>query len=261
MDHSAFSSLNNTRLERLLSGLTVSGIKTSQTNFPEKFGQMIHFSSAIDLSSALDGDSGPGFSPSAMSGLEIRNVFFSLQTELVRYIAMGFVPSSRRLDDQLPTPASLHAHYEVNGVFSAKQKGKSKKQATVYEPYRKFYMSRQIGIDIRVQNLRAEIRELISGFSPALAQLARIDKALFESLSDASSGIFAAIPKLLEKRFINLFNTHRPELPQNPVVKDLASWMKPDGWIFVFCIEMQELLFAELEVRLQPVIGMVESLP
>lgn len=261
MDHSAFSSLNNTRLVRLLSGMNVSGIKTSQTNFAEKFGQMLHFSSAITLSSALEDDSGAGFNPSETSGAEIRNVFFSVQTELVRFIAAGFVASSRRLDDSLPTPASLHAHYEMTGVFSAKQKGKSKKQATAYEPYKKFYMSRQSSIDIKVQHLRAEIRESIARLSPALSHLARIDKALFDSLSDASSEIFAVILKLLEKRFINLLHTHRSELPENPGVKDLEPWMKPGGWIFVFCSEMQELLLAELEFRLQPVVGMIESLP
>ncbi len=102
---------------------------------------------------------------------------------------------------------------------------------------------------------------MISGLSPSLAQLARIDKALFESLSDASSEIFAVIPKFLEKRFINLLHTHRSELPENPGVKDLEPWMEPGGWVFIFCIEMQELLLAELEFRLQPVVGMIESLP
>ncbi len=241
--------------------MNVAGIKTSQANFAEKFGQMLHFSSAITLSRALEDDYGAGFKPSETSASEIRNVFFSVQTELVRFIAAGFVPSSRRLDDPLPTPASLHAYYEMTGIFSEKQKGKSKKLATAYEPYRKFYMSRQSGIDIKVQHLRSDIRESISGLSPALAQLARIDQALFESLSEASSEIFVVVPKILGKRFSHLLNTHRPELPENPEVTDLEPWMKPGGWISGFCIEMQELLLAELELRLQPIVGMIESLP
>jgi hypothetical protein len=261
MEQSAFSSLNNSRLVRLLSDLNVSGIKTSYANFAEKFGQMFHFSSAVTLSRALENDSGIGFKPAEIQGSEVRDVFFSGQAELVRFIAAGFVPSSRHSDDPLPAPASLHAYYEMTGVFSAKQKGKAKKQETAYEPYRKFYTNRQSGIDIKVQHLRSEIRELISGFSPALAQLARIDKALFTSLSDASSETFAVIPKFLEKHFIHLFHAHRPGLPENPGVKDLEQWMKPGGWIFVFCSAMQELLLAELEVRLQPVVGMIESLP
>jgi hypothetical protein len=149
----------------------------------------------------------------------------------------------------------------LTGIFSAKHKGKSKKQTTAYEPYRKFYMSRQKGLDIKVQHLRAEIRDSISGLSPVLAQLSRMDKALSESLSESSRETFAVVPKLLEKRFSQLFDIHRPELPKNPEVTDLEPWMKPGGWISAFCMEMRELLLAELEIRLQPVVGMIDSLP
>ena len=42
---------------------------------------------------------------------------------------------------------------------------------------------------------------------------------------------------------------------------DLEPWLASGGWIVEFCSEMRELLLAELEVRLRPVIGLVESLP
>jgi hypothetical protein len=261
MDHSAFASFNSTRLVRLLSDLNVSGIKTSQTHFAEKLGQMLSFSSAITLSRALEDHSGAGFNPSEMSGLKIRNSFLSAQTDLVRFIAEGFVLSTRRKDDQLPNAESMHAHCEVTGGFSAKQKGKSKKHATAYEPYRKFYINRQNNLNIKVQHLRSDIRNAISGFSPALAQLARIDKALDESISDASREIFAVVPKLLEKRFSHLLDIHRPGFPEKPEVTDLEQWMQTGGWISAFCMEMRELLFAELEVRLEPVVGMIDALP
>ncbi|MDO9264694.1 MAG: DUF3348 family protein [Desulfosalsimonadaceae bacterium] len=261
MNISAFASLNSTRLVRLLSDQNVSGIKVSRAHFAERFAQMLHFSSVINLSMALEDVSGVDFKPSGISGLSIRNAFLSAQTELVRFIITGFAPITRRMDNPLPTAESLHTHCELTGIFSAKHKGKSKKQTTAYEPYRKFYMSRQRGLDIRVQHLRAEIRDSISGLSPVLAQLSRMDKALSESISEASREIFALVPKLLEQRFTRLFDIHRPELPENPEVTDLEPWMKPGGWISAFCIEMRELLLAELEVRLQPVVGMIDSLP
>lgn len=261
MDHSALTSLNSTRLVRLLSNINDLDVRTSQAHFAEKFGQMIHFSSAINLLRSLDDDSGTGFNSSKLTEKEIRNGFLNAQAELVRFIAASFVPSSRRLDDQLPNAESLHAHCELTGVFSAKQKGKSKKKVTAFEPFRKFYMSRQSDLEIKVQHLRSEIRDAVSGIAPACAQLARIDEALFESLFDVSLEIFAVIPKLLEKRFSQLFASHRKEFPENPEVADFERWMEPGGWISAFCIEMRELLLAELEVRLQPVVGMIDALP
>jgi hypothetical protein len=263
MDISAFASLNGTRLVRLLSDQNVSGIRVSQSHFAERFAQMLHFSSIINLSMALEDVSGSAsaFKPSGISGPSIRNAFLSAQTELVRFIIAGFTPTARTMDGHLPTAESLHTHCEWTGIFSAKHKGKSKKQTTAYEPYRKFYMNRQRGLDIKVQHLRAEIRDSISGLSPALAQLSRMDKAISEAISEASREIFALVPKLLEQRFSRLFDLHRQELPGNPEAADLEPWMKPGGWISAFCMEMRELLLAELEVRLQPVVGMIDSLP
>jgi hypothetical protein len=261
MDRSALALFNSTRLVRLLSNLSNSDIKITQTHFADRFGQMFHFSSAITLSRALENASGKGFKPSGMPGNDIRNAFLSVQTDLVRFIASGFVASSRRLDGQLPTAESLYAHCELTGGFSAKHKGKSRKHATVYEPYRKFYISRQNDLDIKIQYLRSEIRDTISGLSPELAHLARIDKALSDSISEASLKIFAVVPKLLEKRFYHLFDIHRLEFSENFEVTDFELWMKPGGWISTFCIEIRELLLAELEVRLQPVVGMIDSIP
>jgi len=45
MNHSAFASLNSTRFVRLLSDMNASDIKVPQTQFAEKFAQMLHFSS------------------------------------------------------------------------------------------------------------------------------------------------------------------------------------------------------------------------
>ncbi len=261
MNHFDLTSLSSTRLVDLLSGVNNLNIRISQANFAEKFGQMLHFSSAITLSSALEDAPEADFNPADISGNEIREVFFRMQTDLVRFIAEGFVTSARRGDDRLPTAKSLHAHCELTGVFSAAYKRKTKKHSVVYEPFRKFYLNRQNGLDIKVDHLRSVIRDSISNISPSLAQLARIDQAISESLSGAAAELFAMIPKLLEKRFLHLWDVHGPEFPENPEVTDFEQWMKPGGWISVFCNEMREILLAELEVRLQPVAGMIDSLP
>ena len=265
MDQSTFASLNSTRLVRLLSGLNGPDTRESRADFAEKFGQMLHFSGAVNLFSALEipvrTDSDPSQTPGNQTCEEIRNIFLNTQADLVRSIVTDFVPTARRIGDKLPTAGSLHAHCELNGMFSAKSKKTSARLATIFEPYRKFYMSRQSDLEVKVGLLRADIRDLISGLSPALAKLAKIDQALFESLAVTSGESFAVIPKLLENRFNLLFETLQSEFPENPGVSHFNRWMKTGGWLSAFCIEMRELMLAELEVRLQPIVGMIDSLP
>lgn len=265
MDHSAFQSLNSTRLIRLLSGVSGPDTRESRADFAEKFGRMLHFSGSVNLFSALETpvrtDSDPSQTSGHLAGEKIRNQFLTAQAGVVRFIVADFVPTSRRTGNQLPTAGALHAHCELNGVFSAKNKKTPARLAAVFEPYRKFYMSRQRDLEVKVGLLRVDIRDSIAGLSPALAKLAKIDQALSESLAVTSGEAFAVIPKLLEKRFGLLFETLQSEFPENPGASDFNLWMKPGGWLSAFCTEMQELMLAELEVRLQPVVGMIDALP
>jgi hypothetical protein len=68
------------------------------------------------------------------------------------------------------------------------------------------------------------------------------------------------IPGLLEQHFCHLLLTHWQTLPESPAAADLAPWMDSGGWIKTFYGQMQELLLAELEIRLQPVLGLIESI-
>jgi hypothetical protein len=56
-----------------------------------------------------------------------------------------------------------------------------------------------------------------------------------------------------------LLQTHWQTLSGNPEPDDLTPWMFPGGWLASFCGRMRELLLAELEIRLQPVLGLIES--
>lgn len=261
MNYETFKSLNNSRLINLLSDPNLSGKKGFQVPLAESLGQMLHFSSSINLLRALDNGGGIQTNPPETSGEAIRKTFLDAQKEMVRFIAKSFMPSARRQSNPLPDAQSLYDHFQLTGVFVSTKKRASKRLENACEPYRKFYTSRQTDLDRRIQHLHSEIRDMVSSVSPALAQLALIDQALFESLSDVSRESFAVIPALLGKRFIERLAIHRPELPDNPKAADLAPWIEPGGWISAFCNEMKELLLAELECRLQPVVGMIESLP
>ena len=261
--------LYGSRFVRLLSGMIPSDRQSdsrsntgvSGADFVPKLAQLFHFSGAVNLAKALDNPVKSGFSPGGTSAETLRESVLSRQNDLVRFIAKSFVTASAGREDRLPGPESLHQHLTVNGVFTPGAKNQSNPYPTVYEPYRKFYISRQRFLESGVQRLRADIRDGIAELTPALAGLARIDQALGDSLASAPRDILASVPNLLAQRFYGLIDDHWHELPDNPAPEDLKPWMAAGGWIDTFCREMRDVLFAELDIRLQPVFGMIEALP
>ena len=261
MDRSTNRSLCGARLVNLLSDTSRPDQGTFRNNFAERLGEMFHFRGTVELAAVLDAPSRGPFNPSGQSAGAVRDAFLVVQGDLVRFIAKSFLATSARVQNRLPNAEALHAHCCTAGIFPKNSEKKSKPCAVLFDPYLKFYVNRQRTIDIKVRRLRAEIRHMISGMSPELADLGRLDQALEDSIAGAPQESLAKIPSFLEKRFGQLLDSHWHEIPDDPGPEDLEPWMAPGGWISAFCSDMRELLFAELEVRLQPVMGMVESLP
>ncbi len=254
------SSLHDSRLVCLLSGLNGSGIEVSQSNFSEKFGKLVDLPGSLTLSAMLGELSAVAFEPSGISATTIKNAFMEMRTELVRFIAKSFVPGAGRIRDKLPTPAVFHSHCKLTGVYAATRPESPKNHAAAYEPYRKFYVTRQSDLAIKIQQLQSHIGDAISGLSPELAQLSKLNTGLGDILAVRTKELFTVVPQLLGRRFGRLLDEHWQELPNRPGVSDLAQWMESGGWISKFCGEMRELLLAEIDLRLQPVLGMIDSL-
>ena len=70
--------------------------------------------------------------------------------------------------------------------------------------------------------------------------------------------MFNVIPKLLEQRFHLLLKTHKENVDDNN--DELENWLAPDGWLELFYQDLRELLLAEFDVRLQPILGLLEAL-
>ncbi|HSN78880.1 MAG TPA: DUF3348 family protein, partial [Rhodoferax sp.] len=64
---------------------------------------------------------------------------------------------------------------------------------------------------------------------------------------------------LLEKRFHQLRNSHQQSLVDPQQAGHLAAPLQPAGWLAGFGEEMQTVLLAELDVRLQPALGLIEA--
>ena len=131
--------------------------------------------------------------------------------------------------------------------------------ATDYEPYRRYYFAHQRDMDLNVCQLRVKVRARLAKASPALKQLADLDAALDAILSERESKLFSKVPLLLERRFAQLLKAHQQRLVATQQADNPAFWMKPGGWLARFCHELQTVLLAELDVRLQPTLGLIEA--
>ena len=70
--------------------------------------------------------------------------------------------------------------------------------------------------------------------------------------------LLASVPTLLEKHFKRLREAHQAAqdaTPDNPQPPATAA-----GWLDVFGRDMQSVLRAELDIRMQPVEGLLEAL-
>ena len=86
---------------------------------------------------------------------------------------------------------------------------------------------------------------------PRDSGISEIDGALQAALADRERALLAGIPHLLERRF---------EALRRSATDDAPAWMLPGGWLASFRAELLALLEAELELRLQPVTGLMETL-
>ena len=247
-------SLNGSRLIRFLSDLAVSDVEVSHKQFTEKLGQLISFSDAITLSAVHSKLSKMACEPTEATSESVRVEFLRVREVLVKSIIMSFTFSTRPSTIPLPIPKA----------------DTPRDKAVSYEPYQRFYARHQREIDFKVQSLQLYVRDGVSGLSLELAQLVALDAALGDVLAVHTRRLFAVIPKLLSKRFEYLKKEHQQALANledndtsgsnDPFVDNQAEWIKPGGWLHTFYQEMQGLLLAELDVRLQPILGLVETL-
>ena len=132
-------------------------------------------------------------------------------------------------------------------------------QTVDYEPYHRFYLAHQREMEANLRPLRATVRQALAQASPTLRQLATLDAALDDVLAAHERKWLATVPGLLEKRFGQLFKAHQQALAETRQADDPAAWMQTGGWLAGFCRELQGVLLAELDLRLQPAMGLIEA--
>lgn len=243
---------NRSRLVRALADLAVADAPESKQSFADRLGQWLDFNGALSLYSVLNA-SVEG-AEKGLSGVPLltaagaREEFARVRAGLVDSLAPDGVLRPGKTRIALPVPAP-----QV-----------SAENAPDFAPYHRYYLAHQRDMTAGIGPLRANVRATLAAHSPALRRLAALDAVMDQALEARERKLLATVPGRLAKRFEQLFGAHRAARADTQVDTQLEDdpgrWMQPGGWMAVFCAEMQTVLLAELEVRLQPIAGLIEAL-
>lgn len=128
-----------------------------------------------------------------------------------------------------------------------------------YEPYRRAYSARQRDMEASIRPFRRHVREVLARTSQTLAKLAALDAVFDKSLGERERQLLAMLPALLAKRFELLRQTHQPSLAGKSDTVALLSPAISPAWLTRFGQELQAVLLAELDARLEPTLGLIEA--
>lgn len=113
-----------------------------------------------------------------------------------------------------------------------------------FAPYRRCFLARQGAMAAGIEPLRGRLRMALSSRSPALARLAAVDAVMEQVIGAQEHRLLAGVARLLEKRFARLRDEAEGE----------------DDWPALFQQELQAVLMAELDLRWQPIEGLLAAL-
>ncbi len=241
------TNFNNSKLIRFLTDLSIMDAAESKQAFAERLGEWLDFSDAITLhaahnTSASNLSAAPSGKQSVTRGT-IEEEFARTRTAMVNSIIKSCSPDVGETRIKLPTP----------------RPGTAVETKLTYEPFHRFYLAHQNEMELSVRPLRLRVRQALSRASVTLGQLAALDAALDKILGGRERHLLSTLPSLLEIRFAQLFKAHQQPLADTKQADDPGLWMQPGQWLATFCRELQCVLLAELDLRLQPTWGLIEA--
>ncbi|MCU5783138.1 hypothetical protein MA04_02438 [Alcanivorax balearicus MACL04] len=206
--------------------------------FAERMGRLFDLSDTIALDAAYKYQSMGPFRPEEGLTERLRADFNQTRDTLLNGITLSFDPGDAKVKLRLPQTIET---------------------PPVFKPYERFYLSHQRQLITAIQYLRQRLRDGFTAQNHTLAQLAVLDTVFDNTLASYGRYCFGAIPMVLGKRFRSLWRAHRNQ-QQEDQPDPMDAWVAPGGWLHQFRQEMQTLLLAELETRLEPVQGLLDAL-
>jgi Protein of unknown function (DUF3348) len=233
---------HSARLIRILADLALLTPGAGGNAFAEKLGQWVDFTAAIALSGALN-DASPAAPAGTMrrsGSATLDDALARVRTHWVNAITLGAASQARIRWPEPPLDPGAD-------------------NASTFGPYRRYYLAYQREMETSIQGLRAQARDALSQASPALHKLASLDAVMEGVLHEREGKLLATVPGLLAQRFAQLRQAHQLTLADTGQPDNIDTWIKPGAWLARFGQELQTVLLAELDLRLQPCVGLIEA--
>jgi hypothetical protein len=214
---------------RLLTRLTDVDAPQSAATLPDRLSLWLDWKQAIALSTALDGVPAEPAEDVPAFGQSVEEECTRSRAALVQAVETdrAFLTAAQREAQGMPC---LDA-------------------ANDYAPLRQRYIALQRKIQATTGSLRGNLRDMLAQASPALARLAEVDAVMEMALSPREQSLLGKVPTLLGDYFDGLRQRTQG------TTDDAAAL-----WLDVFRKDMQSVLLAELDVRFQPVEGLLAAL-
>jgi hypothetical protein len=220
---------------RLLARLTDVGVTQSNPSLSDRLSQWLDWTHSIALSTALDGR------PAAPDSLG--PTFGSAEEE-----------ECARMRDSLAHTISNDAELATLRQRAAEQVLAGNDANVDYTAFRQRYLTLQRRMLAATGHLRGRLRDMLAQQSAEKARLAEVDAVMERALSPREQTLLAAVPTVLGDHFERLRHAEHQALAEAPGAENTAAWLD------VFCRDMQSVLLAELDVRFQPVEGLLAAL-
>lgn len=211
---------------RLLARLTAVDARASGPSLPDRLSRWLDWNHAIALSTALDGR--PSAPPRHVPAFDSRE---EAECARVRAVLVKAIEGAREL--------------AVSGSPPVAQAD--------YAPFRQRYLTLQRSMQGATGQLRGRLRDVLASGSPTMARLAEVDAVMEMALSPREQKLLASVPAVLADHFDRL----RRSATESAEEGTAAS---RQNWLDTFRGDMRSVLLAELDVRFQPVEGLLAAL-
>lgn len=235
---------HSARLVRTLVDLAVLKPGGPDTEIAAKLGSWTAFTDAITLSRIhntsareLQGTTQPADVRALIQ--EVYRVRVTLEQSIASYNA----PGENKPRIALPTP----------------QANASIEEASLYTPYRRYHQNHQRNLEQAVRGLRNNVRNTVAKASPKLRQLAMLDAGYEGILQEREASLLGTIPSLFERHFHQLRKAHHQRMAESQQIDSPLLWLAPGAWLTQFLQDLHAALLDELDLRLQPTLGLLEA--
>ena len=238
--------LHSSELLRFLASQGLVDATADADDVGQRLGDWLHFRHAIALQTFISEVDQPVAVPTRptarVDGTVLRQRFAEVRTALEQSITEGSAPAPGMARIEQPLA-------ELDHPIDPK---------TAFDPFRRFALGHQRQMEQVVKGLRGQLRGMLDKGTASQRQLATLD-AIFENvLLDREGRLLGQITLAFEKRFAKALQQHMQQLLQAAEADEPAPRTTP--WLAPLLEDLRSALLAELDLRLQPVLGLIEAL-